>query len=123
MRFGYGGDSMYDKMIRLTKNNGRIDVTIPEIAYQGNDKSIYRNYYSRLVAPVAKSLKIIATGKESSLVDITDWMMDDDSLFSLKRGAGTLKLGGAQPQYTQIVSVKAFPENINFISNRSYMLN
>ncbi|MBR1400442.1 MAG: zinc-dependent metalloprotease [Prevotella sp.] len=122
MRFGYGGDSMYDKMIRLTKNNGRIDVTIPEIAYQGNDKSIYKNYYSQLVAPVAKSLKIIATGRESSLVDITDWMMDDDALFSLKGGASTLKLGAAQPQYTQIVSVKAFPENINFTSSRSYML-
>ena len=122
MRFGYGGDSMFDKMIRLTKNQGSIFVTTPEVVYAGDTKSIHRPYYQKWKGAVEKALRIIAAGKQSLLVDITDWLMDDDRLFSLKGAVGALKLTSAMPQYTQITDVHAYPENINFTSRRSYML-
>ena len=121
MRFGYGGDSMYDKMIRLTRNDGRIFVTMPEAIYD-NKQSIHHAYSQSRLSPITKALPVIAQSKNSYLVDITDWLMSDDALFSLNGGASTLKLSGAMPQYTQIQEVKAFPNNINFSSKRSYML-
>lgn len=122
MRFGYGGDSMFDKMIRLTKEHGSIFVTTPEVVYAGDTKSIHRPYYQKWKGAVEKALRIIAASKQSLLVDITDWLMDDDRLFSLKGAVGALKLTSAMPQYTQITDVHAYPENINFTSKRSYML-
>ena len=122
MRFGYGGDSMYDKMIRLKKRGTMIDVTFPEVVWQGDKASLYHPYLQSLNDPIVRSLPVVATGRASSLVDITDWLMDDDALFSLRGGASTLKLGGAMPQLTQIERVQAYPSNINFISRRSYML-
>ncbi len=122
MRFGYGGDSMFDKMIRLRKERGNIYVTLPDIVYTGNTKSIHNAFYKQWTGVVSKALKIIAADEDASLVDITDWLMDDDQLFSLKGALSALKLSGNMPQYTQITDVKAYPENINFTSCRSYML-
>ena len=121
-RLGYGGDSVVDKLIRLTKRNGNIYVTTPEPVYK-SEHSIYKNYTNNIVDAIANSLPIIAAGTESSLIDITDWLKSDDVLFSLKGGASEMKLGGAMPQYTDIIGVEAFPKNVNFSSRRSYTLN
>lgn len=122
MRFGYGGDSVYDKMIRLVKRNNNIDITVPEHAYTGDTTALYKDYLTHLVNPISHTLTIMARSNSSSLIDITQLLNSNDNLFSLAGGANELKLGGPIPEYTKISSVRSFPRNINFTTERSYQL-
>lgn len=55
-------------------------------------------------------------------MDITDLFLSDSDLFALKGAKESLKLGGYQQGQSYALDVKAFPENINFRSIRSYGL-
>lgn len=35
-RFGYGGDSVYDRLIRFIKNQDRIEIVSPQVFYMGD---------------------------------------------------------------------------------------
>ena len=55
-------------------------------------------------------------------MDITDLFLSDSDLFALKGAKESLKLGSYQQGQSYALDVKAFPENINFRSIRSYGL-
>lgn len=120
-RFGFGGDSMFNKMIRLTKQDGKIYIEYPDIVYQAPG---YNNavQISNNRPPIHYAAAIVASGKQSSVLDITELLMSDDELFSLRGGANDLHIGAAQSEYTEIERIDAFPQNINFLSLRSYTL-
>ena len=120
-RFGYGGDSMFNKMIRFTKQDGKLYIVYPEVFYQAAGYSNTAPMSSRR-APIHYAAAIVSSGRLSSVIDITDLLMSDDELFSLRGSANDLHLGAAQSEYTEIERIDAFPENINFLSHRSYTL-
>lgn len=123
MRFGYGGDGVFEKMIRLQLANGYIYITQPTPSYLNDTTAINYKYLLNKTAPISHALKMVAQSPTTTLVDVTDMIMDDDALFSLKGAAAELKLGMPQSELTEIKRVEAFPENINFISQRAYTLN
>ena len=81
---------------------------------------MYDKYYQNLESPAIASLRIEARSENSYLVDITDLFLSDSDLFALKGAKEALKLGGYQQGQSYALDVKAFPENINFRSIRSY---
>ena len=119
-RFGYGGDSVFDRMIRFTKNRDRIEIVSPQVVYLGDSTGLNDKYYQNLESPAIASLRIEARSENSYLVDITDLFLSDSDLFALKGAKEALKLGGYQQGQSYALDVKAFPENINFRSIRSY---
>ena len=119
-RFGYGGDSVFDRMIRLIKNRDRIEIVSPQVVYLGDSIGLYDKYYQNLESPAIASFRIEARSENSYLVDITDLFLSDSDLFALKGAKEALKLGGYQQGQSYALDVKAFPENINFRSIRSY---
>ena len=121
-RFGYGGDSVFDRMIRFIKNRDRIEIVSPQVFHLGDSTALYNDYYRNLESPAIASFEIKARSEDSYLVDITDLFLSDSDLFALKGAKESLKLGSYQQGQSYALDVKAFPENINFRSIRSYGL-
>jgi len=121
MRFGYAGDSMFDKMIRLTTDGYGLFITYPQIYYK-DSTAIDAAYLAKQMDPIAYSLPVVSKTDTSFVADITDLLMSDCQLFSLSGAADQLKISGYQQQYTDIKEVNCYPENINFLSLRSYNL-
>lgn len=122
MRFGYGGDSVFDKLIRFVKKDGKINLTAPPIFYHQDSTYLYHDYFNSLEGDIIASFPILAEETGSYLIDITRMMTSDSDLFSLRGATATLKLGAYLPEQTEILTTRAFPNNINFNSYRSYML-
>lgn len=122
MRFGYGGDSVFDTMIRILKKGNKIEIVTPKITYGSDSTYMYSSYFKKDIPSVLLSLPIVATSTTSSLIDITEIMNSDNQLFSLRGAADDLKLGGYRSEQTDIISVQSFPTNVNFQSYRSYQL-
>lgn len=120
MRFGYGGDSVYDKLIRLRKKGNCIEIVTPDVSYTGDSTYMYKNVVEQNTPSVFQAFPIVAESASASLVDFTEMLNSDNQLFSLKAAAFELKLGGYQQEQTEIVDIQAFPTNVNFITNRSY---
>lgn len=121
-RFGYGGDSVFDRMIRFIKNRDRIEIVSPQVFHLGDSTGLYVDYYQNQDFPAIASFEVKARSGDSYLVDITDLFLNDSDLFALKGAKESLKLGGYQQGQSYALDVKAFPENINFRSIRSYGL-
>ena len=121
-RFGYGGDSVFDRMIRFIKNRYRIEIDSPQVFHLGDSTGLYVDYYQNQDFPAIASFEVKARSGDSYLVDITDLFLSDSDLFALKGAKESLKLGGYQQGQSYALDVKAFPENINFRSIRSYGL-
>ena len=121
-RFGYGGDSVFDRMIRFIKIRDRIEIVSPQVFHLGDSTGLYVDYYQNQDFPAIASFEVKARSGDSYLVDITDLFLSDSDLFALKGAKESLKLGGYQQGQSYALDVKAFPENINFRSIRSYGL-
>ena len=121
-RFGYGGDSVFDRMIRFIKNRDRIEIVSPQVFHLGDSTGLYVDYYQNQDFPAIASFEVKARSGDSYLVDITELFLSDSDLFALKGAKESLKLGGYQQGQSYALDVKAFPENINFRSIRSYGL-
>ncbi|WP_302299164.1 zinc-dependent metalloprotease [Butyricimonas virosa] len=121
-RFGYGGDSVFDRMIRFIKNRDRIEIVSPQVFHLGDSTGLYVDYYQNQDFPAIASFEVKARSGDSYLVDIMDLFLSDSDLFALKGAKESLKLGGYQQGQSYALDVKAFPENINFRSIRSYGL-
>lgn len=120
MRFGYGGDSVYERLIRFVKHQNQIDIVTPQVFYLRDTLTLYDDYIRQIIPPVDFSLPIQACSGNSYLVDITDLLTSDYDIFSLKGAKEILKLGGYQPSQSYPLEVQVFPENLNFRSIRTY---
>lgn len=120
-RFGYGGDSMFNKMIRFTKDGDKLCIVYPDIIFQAPGYTNAKQLFSKL-PPIHSAFPVVSKGEQSSVIDITDLLMSDDELVSLRGGANDLHIGAAQSEFTEVERVDAFPQNINFLTLRSYTL-
>ena len=93
-RFGYGGDSVYDRLIRFIKNQDRIEIVSPQVFYLGDTPALYDDYIKNVISPVMYSLEIKAKSADSYLVDITDLFLSDGDLFAVKGANVALKVCG-----------------------------
>ena len=50
MRFGYGGDAVFSKMVRIEKRGNDIDITVPDTFNPVLPNSIYNAYSSSIPA-------------------------------------------------------------------------
>lgn len=120
-QFGYGGDSMYSRLFRLQKANGQVSILFPENNWI--DSTSYSGpFLANVATPVYQTLPVVASTDSSVVVEITQMLMADDQLLTLKGGANELHIGSPLPQFTRIESIRCFPMNINFLSLRSYTL-
>jgi hypothetical protein len=118
---GYGGDSMYSRLFLLNRRENMIDIVFPPA--NSTDTTTYTgNYLAQIPSPIHISLPIVAENDSAVLVDITNMIMGDDELFTLKGAANNIKISTPLTQFTKIERIKAFPQNINFLSDRSYTL-
>ena len=122
MRFGYGGDEVFEKMIRLQRNEDHVYITEPTPAYLNDTSALHYTYLRNQKPPISHALKVVAQGDHSTLVDITPLIIADDPLFSLRGAASELKLSAPMPELTEVKRVEAFAENINFVTQRGYTL-
>lgn len=121
MRFGYGGDSMFDRMIRFVRKDNNIQILLPKNVSR-DTANIYYSYYAALPEDILESLPVVAQRSDAWLIDITQLLMSDSQLFSLSGAQSKLKLGPYQSNFTNIESVRSYPQNINFLSLRSYSI-
>ncbi len=120
MRFGYGGDSVFEKLIRIIRNRNNIEIINPKLIYQGRENSIYSSYLKSLEGTVITSAPIIENKDSGYVIDITDMMKEDSELFSLRDQKISLSWEIIRKiSHIHRIS-KAFPENINFTSVRYY---
>jgi len=120
MRFGYGGDSVFEKLIRIRKKKDNIEIINPRLLYEGRPNSIYSSYLKSFDGTVIISVPIVEKKQSGYIIDITDLMKEDSELFSLKGSKDELKLGEYKKNLSYTLDVKAFSENINFSSVRYY---
>jgi len=120
MRFGYGGDSVFEKLIRILKNKNNIEIINPRLIYEGRPNSIYSSYLKSFEGTVITSAPIIEKRGSGYVIDITDMMKEDSELYSLRGSKDALKLGEYKKNLSYISDIKAFSENINFSSVRYY---
>lgn len=120
MRFGYGGDSVFEKLIRIQKKKNNIEIINPILIYDGRPNSIYNSYLKSFEGTLITSAPIIEKMNSGYVIEITDIMKEDSELFSLKGSRDELKLGEYKKTLSYISDIKAFSENINFSSIRYY---
>lgn len=119
-RFGYGGDAVFSKMIRIVKNDHRINITMPFGYLPNVESSIYNNYNQSLLQPIAQSFEILNEKDGTYQVDITNFLQSDDQLVSLRGATEELGLGGYDAGQSYVTSIKSYQENINFCTYRTY---
>jgi hypothetical protein len=120
MRFGFAGDAVSDQVIRLKKNNSKIEIVAPEYVQANDTTNIYLKSLRAGLLPSLLALDIIAVTDTSSLIDITRLFSDDNELFSLKGAKDELKLGNYDVNKSKILGVSCFDNNIVFRSVKSY---
>ena len=120
MRFGYGGDSVFERLMRFRKNGNNIEIVVPRVYYLREKASDYDAYLKSSLEGVDVALPILAEEDGAYLVDITELWMKDMDFFLLKGAKGIMKLGNFLPQQSYPLKAQAFPENLNFISRCTY---
>lgn len=120
MRFGYGGDSVFERLMRFRKNGNTIEIVSPRVYYLRDASSSYDAYLKSTFDGVDVALPIVATDGNSYLVDITELWMKDMDFFLLKGAKGIMKLGNFLSQHSYPLEAQVFPENLNFVSRCAY---
>ena len=115
-----GGDSVFEKLIRIQKKKNNIEIINPILIYDGRPNSIYNSYLKSFEGTLITSAPIIEKMNSGYVIEITDIMKEDSELFSLKGSRDELKLGEYKKTLSYISDIKAFSENINFSSIRYY---
>lgn len=123
---GYAGDEISENVILFDKGPNN-KMFVKNVIYQetGRDSlaGMYWNVVNSNMQPIALSFDIKALSPDSaaSVIDVTDLINGDNEILyfdgSNKRILG---IGGLQPDKSYINSVKAYPENIEMNSVKTY---
>jgi len=120
MRFGYGGDAVYSEMVRFVKGKQTIQIIKPVIFSDALNSSIYDDFTQSTFNPAIESFQIKSEDKDKYVIDVTQFLMEDSPLVSLKGAKEELKLGSYIESESYISDIKSYPENINIKSYRTY---
>ena len=125
--FGYAGDQIGQNVIRFEKgpNNKVFLRTISYAEYAKDSTSpMFTSVKNSNIQPISYSFDVKALGKDSTgaVIDITDFISGDNDV--LHFGASmksSLRFSAVQPDKSYVVSVKAYPINIEIKTVKTYM--
>ncbi len=120
---GYAGDPLSTRLVRFEKG-GKDEVWLIEPEgdkwMKDTTSEIYRLVRMVEKRSVAMAFDILARGNESVLIDMTDVLMTDNNIFSLKDMKATLGLGTYQADKASISGCHVFPDNVIFKMIKCY---
>ncbi len=120
MRFGYGGDAVFDQMIRLTKDGNSLQIEKPSVVSDNTAKSIYSKFTQLAMSPIVAAFPIKKENDSTYTIDITSFLKQDNPLVSLSGAKEELKLGEYDDAKSYVEGTACYPENINIRSCRAY---
>lgn len=127
--FGYAGDPIGENMIRFRQSPDGKRLFIENVSTRELPRDttgdMYRAVMRSNLQPIVASFEIKAAtkAKDSVLVDATDFIGGDVELTGFDNYfKANMNLGGFQKDKSYVVGVKAFPENIEMKSTRSYLI-
>lgn len=127
--FGYAGDPVQEAMVRFNLSPDKKRVFIENISTREMPRDTAGDMYRAVVRsnmqPIVASFEVKATSKskDSVLVDVTDFIGGDSDLAAFDNYYKlNLNIGGFQKDKSYIVGVKAYPENIEMKSAKSYVV-
>ncbi|WP_298061824.1 zinc-dependent metalloprotease [uncultured Rikenella sp.] len=127
--FGYAGDPVGENMIRFRQSPDKKRLFVENISTRELPRDttgdMYRAVIRSNMQPIVASFEIKAASKakDSVLVDATDFIGGDVELTGFDNYfKANMNIGGFQKDKSYIVGVKAFPENVEMKSTRSYLI-
>lgn len=127
--FGYAGDPIGENMIRFRQSPDKKRIFIESVSTRELPRDttgdMYRAVMRSNLQPIVASFEVKGTNraKDSVLVDVTDFIGGDVELTGFDNYfKANMNLGGFQKDKSYVVGVKAFPENIEMKSTRSYLV-
>lgn len=120
---GYAGDPLSTRLIRFEMGReNEVCLVEPETDKWVKDTAseIGRLMRATESRAVAMAFEVKARGKESVLIDMTDVLMTDNNIFSLKDMKATLGLGGYQADRASIAGCSVFADNVVFRMIKCY---
>ncbi|MEN9548087.1 MAG: hypothetical protein RIR12_678 [Bacteroidota bacterium] len=124
--FGYGGDQIGQGVIRFEKGpNNKVFLRTISFAEYAKDSTspMFTSVSNSNVQPIAASFEIKSMGKDSSgaVIDVTDYINGDNDVLNFNSSIkSTLRLGMVQADKSYIVSVKAYPINVEIKTIKTY---
>ncbi len=127
--FGYAGDPIGENMIRFRQSPDKKRLFIESVSTRELPRDttgdMYRAVLRSNLQPIVASFEVKGTNraKDSLLVDVTDFIGGDVELTGFDNYfKANMNIGGFQKDKSYVVGVKAFPENIEMKSTRSYLI-
>lgn len=127
--FGYAGDPIGENMIRFRQSPDKKRLFIESISTRELPRDTTGDMYQAVLRsnlqPIVASFEVKGTNraKDSLLVDVTDFIGGDVELTGFDNYfKSSMNIGGFQKDKSYVVGVKAFPENIEMKSTRSYLI-
>ena len=120
---GYAGDPLSTRLIRFeVGRENEVWLVEPETDKWVKDTTseIVRLMKATERKPVAMIFDVKATGDESVLIDMTEVLLTDNNIFSLKDMKATLGLGGYQADRASVAGCSVFPDNVVFRMIKCY---
>ncbi|TWV97428.1 zinc-dependent metalloprotease [Chitinophaga pinensis] len=123
----YAGDQIGEKVIRFEKSTGNKiflqTISYRERAADSSSNGLYRSLMNNNLQPIqaAFAVKAVNDSSKSSVIEMTDYLNNDNSVFFFDAGAkalGGLNMMAADRSY--IGDVHAYPMNIEIKSVRTY---
>lgn len=123
---GYAGDEINENVIRFEKGPNN-KVFLRNISYsvysKDSTKPMYKSVQNSNIQPIAAVFDIKALSKDSSgsVIDFTDYInSDNEVLFFSPFFKPALRIGGFQADKSYIMSVNAYPVNLEIKTVKTY---
>ena len=120
---GYAGDPLSTRLIRFEAGReNEVWLVEPETDKWVKDTTseIVRLMKATERKPVAMIFDVKATGDESVLIDMTEVLLMDNNIFSLKDMKATLGLGSYQADRASVAGCSVFSDNVVFRMIKCY---
>ncbi len=124
--FGYAGDQIGNNVVSFEKGpNNKLFLKKISFDEMSKDSSqpMYRAVMNSNIQPIVASFDIAAFSKDStgSVIEITSYInMDNDVLDFASNLKSVFQVGAQQPDKSYVVSVKAYPVNIEIKTVKTY---
>ncbi|MEO6315601.1 MAG: zinc-dependent metalloprotease [Chitinophagaceae bacterium] len=124
--FGYAGDQIGNNVVSFEKGpNNKIflkKISFDELS-KDSMQPMYRAVMNSNIQPIVASFDIAAFNKDSTgtVIDMTSYLNTDNDILNFASNLKTLfQVGGQQSDKSYIVSVKAYPVNIEIKTVKTY---
>lgn len=125
---GYAGDQIAENVIRFEPGpDDKVFMKVMRFNERSTDSSengLFRSVLNSNLEPIAAAFPVKAYNKEqkSTVIDVTDYLNTDNEVFYFSPQTKTvLKIGAVQADKSYISGIKAFPQNIEIRTLRSYL--